>query len=1364
VSRDRSTLTAAPSSLVADGIANATLTATAKDRDGVPLSGRRAVFSVSGSANSVSAAVVMTDVDGIAVARLASTRAEVKNAFVSIDDIAVAQEASVTFTAGTPSLGLTGRSNTAGPIGPVAAGEAGTVTATILDANGNPVGGIPVVFATTSGTLSSELEVTDANGVAVVAVTSTVAGNAIVTATSGGQAVGSAATVSFVAAAATSLLFTVQPSAVIAGELFAAAVQASVTDRFGNLVASGTEMVALEIRGGPGEAVLHGVTSSATVLGIATFPDLSIHEAGSGYWLRASCGALAQADSATFPVTAANADPATSRVTAATPSEEVGGSVAVTAFVRDPYGNPVPGASVTFASSGSSNSIVQPQLPSDAGGMTTGSLSSTRAERKTITGSLGSGAAMEGTADVTFAPGPPSAATSALVATPTTAYDDGTPLSLLVTVKDSYSNPIAGADVILASTGEATFAQPSDPTGANGTVTGSVKAYSAGGQTITARVGASVVASADVVFTRAPASASASTVAVDRTTVPADGVTPAVVTVTVLDTIGRPMNGQSVQITYSGSGSVSPASTSTGPLGTATFGVTASAPTTGTVTATVDPGSSPLTLSAAPGLSFATFYRIGGSISGLSGAGLVLTTPGQPPLAVSPLATSFVFTQAVASGATYAVAVASQPSNQTCWVVNGRGGVTTSDVTTVSVSCSAGWASIAAGFGHTVAAKSDGTLWTWGANWFGQLGTLDSVDRVQPVLVGTGFSSAAAGYGHTVAVKADGTLWAWGHNNYGQLGTGDTTDRSSPVEIGTGFAAVAAGYDYTIALKADGTLWAFGINDFGQLGAGDSTSRSSPVQIGTGFASVAAGDYHALGLKLDGTLWSWGRNDVGQLGTGSTAPQYERSPIQIGTGFAAVAAGVYDSFAVHADGTLWAWGFNGYGQLGTGNTMNQLSPTQIGTGFTSVAAGHTHTVALKADGTAWAWGANGSGQVGDGTAASQLAPTQVGAGFGAITAGGYHTVAIRTDGMLSVWGSNMSGQLGTGGPTQPQLTFLQIGVGYVAEAAGGAYTLGLKADGTLWAWGRNPYGQLGTGDTADRANPVQVGTEFASMTAGDSYALAVKADSSLWGWGVNGAGALGTGDSLTRLSPVRIGTGYAWAAAGQSHTVALKVDGSLWAWGNNVYGQVGMGSTSQQEPSPVQVGTGFAAAAAGYNHTLAVKADGSLWAWGYNGNGQLGTGDTNERASPTQIGTGFAWVAAGRYHSVAVKADGTLWTWGGNESGQLGNGSTTPALTPMPIGTGFASVSVAPMSSSTVALKPDGTIWAWGRNDSGQLGTGQRAQQVTPVQVGAGFVAVAAGDNHTVAAKSDKTFSACGDDSYGQLGARFFEVLPVVLP
>ena len=243
----------------------------------------------------------------------------------------------------------------------------------------------------------------------------------------------------------------------------------------------------------------------------------------------------------------------------------------------------------------------------------------------------------------------------------------------------------------------------------------------------------------------------------------------------------------------------------------------------------------------------------------------------------------------------------------------------------------------------------------------------------------------AAGEFHTVAIKTDGTLWAWGYNAYGQLGDGTTTNRHSPVQIGTGtdWAKVEAGKEYTVAIKTDGTLWAWGANYSGQLGDGTTTWRYSPVQIGsdTNWAKVAAGDRYTVAIKTDGTLWAWGDNYYGQLGDGTRTTRY--SPVQIGTGtnWAKVAAGGAHTIAIKTDGTLWAWGYNYYGQLGDGTTTNRTSgPVQIGTGtnWAKVAAGWYHTVAIKTDGTLWAWGSNGDGQLGDGsTATNRTSPVQI---------------------------------------------------------------------------------------------------------------------------------------------------------------------------------------------------------------------------------------------------------------------------------------------------------------------------------------------------------------------------------------------------
>lgn len=95
----------------------------------------------------------------------------------------------------------------------------------------------------------------------------------------------------------------------------------------------------------------------------------------------------------------------------------------------------------------------------------------------------------------------------------------------------------------------------------------------------------------------------------------------------------------------------------------------------------------------------------------------------------------------------------------------------------------------------------------------------------------------AAGANHTVAIKSDGTLWAWGNNASGQLGDGTTVNRASPVQVGTAtnWSALSGGASHTIGLGFDGTLWAWGDNTFGQLGDGSTNTSSSPVQAGSGY-------------------------------------------------------------------------------------------------------------------------------------------------------------------------------------------------------------------------------------------------------------------------------------------------------------------------------------------------------------------------------------------------------------------------------------------------------------------------------------------------------------------------------------------------
>ena len=320
------------------------------------------------------------------------------------------------------------------------------------------------------------------------------------------------------------------------------------------------------------------------------------------------------------------------------------------------------------------------------------------------------------------------------------------------------------------------------------------------------------------------------------------------------------------------------------------------------------------------------------------------------------------------------------------------------------------WCAASAGGYYTAAVKTDGTLWTWGCNGYGRLGDGTGTDRSSPGTVaggGTTWCAASAGCIHAAAVKTDGTLWTWGLNGFGQLGDGTATNRSSPVTVaggGTNWCAASAGGRHTAAVKTDGTLWTWGLNDSGQLGDGSATSRSSPVTVaggGTTWCAARAGRFHTAAVKTDGTLWTWGSNSSGQLGDGTTTSR--SSPVTVaggGTTWCAASAGYTHTAAVKTDGTLWTWGSNASGQLGDGTTTSRSSPITVaggGTNWCAASAGLCHTAAVKTDGTLWTWGFNGSGRLGDGTGTSRSSPgTVVGAvaPWTKVSSGSTHTVVL----------------------------------------------------------------------------------------------------------------------------------------------------------------------------------------------------------------------------------------------------------------------------------------------------------------------------------------------------------------------------------
>jgi len=365
-----------------------------------------------------------------------------------------------------------------------------------------------------------------------------------------------------------------------------------------------------------------------------------------------------------------------------------------------------------------------------------------------------------------------------------------------------------------------------------------------------------------------------------------------------------------------------------------------------------------------------------------------------------------------------------------------------------------GYKYIAAGSAHSLAVTCDGDVYGWGNDEDCQLGTGDDgffgLEARVPILVEPlppGAVEVVGGFAHSMSLMSNGTVYAWGDNQYGQCGVHDQNDwRCAPEQVHgpddvghlTGITRLAAGYDHSLAVKEDGSLWAWGRNWYGQLGVHSNNDHTVPYQVHgpgnvgylTDVVDVAAGAHHdRAGLGII-TM----RHDISRrtqiIGIPDTVPYQVHGPGDVGylSGIIKVAAGANFSLALKNDGTVWAWGAGGYGQLGIHTKDNHTVPYQVHgpgdvgylTDVVDVAAGQHHTLAVKSDGTVYAWGGNFYGQLGIGTKDDHTVPYQVHGpgdvgyltGIIEVAAGEWHSLALRDDGTVWAWGSNDLYQLG----------------------------------------------------------------------------------------------------------------------------------------------------------------------------------------------------------------------------------------------------------------------------------------------------------------------------------------------------------------
>ncbi|MCT6810968.1 MAG: InlB B-repeat-containing protein, partial [Bifidobacterium sp.] len=402
------------------------------------------------------------------------------------------------------------------------------------------------------------------------------------------------------------------------------------------------------------------------------------------------------------------------------------------------------------------------------------------------------------------------------------------------------------------------------------------------------------------------------------------------------------------------------------------------------------------------------------------------------------------------------------------------------------------------------------------------------VTLVPPAARGIRFSQVSAGDDHSLALGSDGNIYAWGANKYGQLGDGTTTDRLTPVQIPkpTGvnrFIQVSAGKAFSVALDGQGHVWAWGLNSSGQLGSnavatnGSAAYSSNPIRVqapsgmtATNFTltGVSAGITHVLAVDGQGRAWGWGSNEFGKLGVPSntvattgitTRPVQVTTPQGETTGFryAQVSAGGSHSLATDTQGRAWGWGSNQNGDLG--NTSDVALN------------GYTSTPVQAKPGT------NPTGG---------FRPVQIIAGSG-------HSSALDDLGRLWSWGGNSNGELGLGDTTTrtaPSLVAMPANVSTFTQLTGSrasGNSLALDQNGNIWGWGQNSSGMLGTGGTGSLNKPTRMGNpsgidHFVRISAGTGHTLAIASTGGTLGWGDNGQGRLGNNTTQTVYSPVNV--------------------------------------------------------------------------------------------------------------------------------------------------------------------------------------------------------------------------------------------------
>ena len=637
---------------------------------------------------------------------------------------------------------------------------------------------------------------------------------------------------------------------------------------------------------------------------------------------------------------------------------------------------------------------------------------------------------------------------------------------------------------------------------------------------------------------------------------------------------------------------------------------------------------------------------------------------------------------------------------------------------------------------------------------------------------------------HTISLRTDGKVFTWGDNTYGQLGNGTVKTSDEPVEVtfpeGTIITQIAAGENHNVALDSNGNVWTWGRNNNYQIG-NTRASQYTPYKVSNipKVIKISAGNNNTMVITENNELYAWGLNAYGDLGLGTYTNKVLPKKVKGIHDIIDISGGKSHYIALNRAGEVFVTGSNLYGQLGIGNNeigkINEFQKIEIKDKIGTIEAGDISNIATTVDGYVYTWGGNTYSTLGTGDKENKNVPTKLKdvKNIRQASTGKTHTILRDGNNNVYVTGTNSNGQLGLG-TTENKTTFEQNTIinNVIRVSVGDTYTTFLKEDGSVWACGDYNHGDKEKKSRTKSEEPILVGSDTSSLdtmeivivksevqsilanakfkfnliyieqndksdfeyTSYNNDIAKVDEDGNMLGVR-EGTTWVKVKDKKTGKESVAIirvvdnnieyNTHVAPnAVSGKNYALGLKEDGTIWTWGYDA-----SGLADSNVPVSTNVISTYNSISAGKNYALATRKDGTAWAIGSNNYGQLGIGSYESKAKLVQIEglTDITSISAGETHSIALDSYGTVYGWGSNANGELsskyiGKDTSKPVVISMPRDT---IIQISAGKGESAFVTTNGQVYGMGKILNGYI---PGVTNAVKVEVGTNYLLILRAD------------------------------------